>query len=64
MKVGTIALHLNAIADVHDIIYYYRDHAGVTVAENFATKVDEAYSRLTHHRNTGTPRLAKRQPKN
>jgi plasmid stabilization system protein ParE len=46
MTVRTIAPHRHAIADVHDIICYYREQAGTAVAENFAIEIDEAYARL------------------
>jgi len=54
----TIAPHRHAIADVHDIICYYREQAGTTVAEHFAIEIDEAYARLKQHPNIGSPRLA------
>ena len=40
MTVRTIAPHRHAIADVHDIICYYRELAGTAVAENFAIEID------------------------
>ena len=49
MTVRTIAPHRHAIADVHDIICYYREQAGTAVAENFAIEIDEAYARLRQH---------------
>jgi plasmid stabilization system protein ParE len=58
MTVRTIAPHRHAIADVHDIICYYREQAGIAVAENFAIEIDEAYARLKQHPNIGSPRLA------
>ena len=58
MAVRTIAPHRHAIADVHDIIYYYRKQAGTAVAENFAIEIDEAYARLRQHPNIGSPRPA------
>ena len=58
MTVKTIAPHRHAIADVHDIICYYREQAGTAVAENFAIEIDEAYARLQRHPNIGSPRLA------
>ena len=58
MTVRTIAPHRHAIADVHDIICYYREQAGTAVAENFASEIDEAYARLKQHPNIGSPRPA------
>jgi hypothetical protein len=46
ITVRTIAPHRHAIADVHDIICYYREQAGTAVAENFAIEIDEAYAHL------------------
>ena len=56
MTVRTIAPHRHAIADVHDIICYYRELAGTAVAENFAIEIDEACARLRQHPNIGSPR--------
>ena len=58
MTVRTIAPHRHAIADVHDIICYYRELAGTAVAENFAIEIDEACARLRQHPNIGSPRPA------
>ena len=58
MAVRTIAPHRHAIADVHDIICYYREHAGTAIAESFAIEIDEAYARLNRHPNIGSPRLS------
>jgi toxin ParE1/3/4 len=56
--VRTIAPHHHAIADVHEIICYYREQAGTAVAENFAIEINEAYARLRQHPNIGPPRPA------
>jgi toxin ParE1/3/4 len=58
MTVRTIAPHRHAIANVHDIICYYREQAGTAVAENFAIEIAEAYARLRQHPNIGSPRPA------
>ena len=58
MTVRTIAPHRHAIAEVHDIICYYRELAGTAVAENVAIEIDEACARLRQHPNIGSPRPA------
>ena len=54
----TITPRRQAIADVHDITCYYREHAGILVSENFAIEIDEAYARLSQHPNIGSLRPA------
>jgi toxin ParE1/3/4 len=58
MTVREIVPRRHAIADVHDIICYYREHAGTATGENFAIEIDEAYARLSKHPNIGSPRPA------
>jgi len=56
MSVKSIVPHRHTIDDADDVIDYYREHAGVTVAESFAFEIDEAFTCLSKHPNIGSPR--------
>jgi toxin ParE1/3/4 len=58
MGTKSIVPHRHAIDDALDAVDYYRENAGIPIAESFSLAVDEALEQVGQHPNIGSPRPA------
>ena len=58
MSPKSVVPHRHAIDDALDAVDYYRETAGIPVAESFSLAVDEALGHVSHHPYIGSPRPA------
>jgi len=56
VTVKAVIPHRHAVQDVDDAIDYYRECAGTSLAEAFATEIVDVYTRLGRHPHIGSPR--------
>ena len=58
MGARSIMPHRHALDDALDAVDYYRENAGIPIAESFSLAVDDALKQVGQHPNIGSPRTA------